>query len=432
MRKLLDNPNIAVVGLYHLGSVVSICLASLNFKVIGIDSNNTIIYNLQKSQLPLYEVGLKALLNKSRKNIIFSKDFSKLKKTQLVFFTQDTETDGSGSIKKLEKLIKSSLPFLTENVTIVIMSQVPIGFHKKLQKKIKNAKPNLNFYLYHWVDTIIMTKAIERFITPERIIIGCGEIKFSYSEILEKLLKKFSCPILKMSFESAELTKAAINLYLANSVIFANTLADYAEITGGDIHQIIPALQLDKRIGKYSYLYPTLGIAGGHLERDLLMLSKIARRKNLSSGSAGFILKQNKNRIKWIEKKLNELRKTNANFRTVCIWGLSYKNNSTSVENAPSIKLVQDLSGKFKFRAYDPEAILTKSYKDLTRFTNKYEALKNSDCLLILTNWTEFNKIDLGKFNENKKLKQIIDCTGILYPIKNKLSNFDYVCMGVG
>lgn len=424
MKKNPENHNLAVVGLSHQGCIVGIGLASLKKKVLGIDNNLQHINLLSEGQLLFFEQDLAKLLKKSQNNIHFSADFQKLEKIPTVFFTQDTATDGSGSIDKLNSLVSQAIPYFSNNVTIIIMSQVPVGFCRKLAKKIKKQRADLNFNLYHWVDTIIMTKAIDRFLNPERIIIGTSSPE-PVSLNLKKILQLFSCPIFEMSYESAEVTKAAINLYLANTVTFANSLSDFCEAGGADINEIIPALQTDKRIGLDAYLKPGLGIAGGHIERDLLMFKRLAKNKRISPGIVKNILSASNNRYLWVEKKLSK-------FKTICLWGLSYKKNSDSTENAASVKIISKLSKKHKFQVYDPLAKMPKGILGYKRFKDKYLALKGVDCLLILTDWDEFQKVDIRKMKEMMKQKIIIDSVGVLYSQRVKLSGFKYITMGVG
>lgn len=424
MKKKSGDYDLAVVGLSHQGLVVSICLASLKKGVLGLDDDKQHIDLLSRGQLPYFEQGLEKLLKKSQKNIHFSANFQKLKNIPTVFFTQDTATTGSGSTDKLNSLVSQAIGHVPNNVTIIIMSQVPIGFCRKLTKKIKALRPDLNFYLYHWVDTIIMTKAIDRFLNPERIIIGTSSPE-PVSLNLKKILQLFSCPIFEMSYESAEVTKAAINLYLANTVTFANTLSDFCEAGGADINEIIPALQTDKRIGPDAYLKPGLGIAGGHIERDLLMFKRLAKNKRISSGIVKNILSASDNRYLWAKKKLSK-------FKTICLWGLSYKKNSDSTENAASVKIINKLSKKHKFQVYDPLAKMPKGMLGYKRFKDKYLALKGADCLLILTDWDEFQKVDIRKMKEVMKQKIIIDSVGVLYSQRVKLAGFKYITVGVG
>ena len=331
---------VGVVGLSHLGLITSTGLAYLKKKVVGMDSDPKVVENLQNQILPVYEPGLDDLLKKVKTNVEFSNNFSILRNIPLVFFSQDTETDGSGSVELLDQMLNLSIPHFRNHVTIICMSQVPIGYYRNLEQKIKHLRPNLKFNLYHMVDTIIMTNAIDRFINPERIIIGASGNK-KFSSQMDSFLSLFKCPVFGMSYESAEITKAAINLYLANTVTFANTLSDFCESCGANINDIIPALKTDKRIGPHAYLRPTLRIAGGHLERDLYMFNRTAKKFQISSGIVHWIIQQNSIRYKWVEDKLNKYLFKTIKKPTIAIWGLSYKKNTDSTQNAASLKIIQ-------------------------------------------------------------------------------------------
>ena len=425
----------AFIGLSHLGLVTSFVWASKNPRVLGVDKDQEIINSLLTGKLLikegeqiLVEKGLEDLFKKVGKDYIPTADFSKLSDADLVLFTLDTPKD-KPSQEKLNDLINSALPYFKQKAAIVIMSQVPVGYCREVYHRIKKQRPDLDFDLYHWVDILIMTNAIERFSKPERIIIGSFDNSKPLSPTLTKALKLFRCPVFHLSYESAELTKAAINLYLSNSVTFANTLSDYAEAVGANYNDIIPALQSDKRIGAFSYIRPGLRIAGGHLERDLLMLKRLAKRKKISTGSVEFILKQNKNRFRWVLEKIKSAKLGGNN---ICIWGLAYKEYSASTRNAASIEIIKSLSKKYSIHVYDPIAIIPNSVNGYKRYADKYKALKGADGLLILTAWDEFKNIDVNKIKALMRSKLIIDGVGILEKQKNHLREFSYISMGVG
>lgn len=428
----------AFIGLSHLGLVTSLVWASLDPPVLGIDANPKVIKSMQKGKLlvlegenKLYEPGLQELFNKVRRKYYPTADFAQIKDSKLVFFAQDTPKDNAGSQKTLVNLIECAISYFREGVTIVIMSQVPVGFCRALQEKIQKKRPDLSFYLYHWVDILVMTNAIERFTHPERIIIGSNDPSKPLSPRLGAGLKLFSCPIFNISYESAELTKAAINLYLATSVTFANTLSDFCEAFGGDINEIIPALQSDKRIGPYAYLRPTLRIAGGHLERDLAMLMRLAKKRKVSAGIVNSVWSANTNRYRWVQKKLQEHLFPKIKRPTICIWGLAYKKNTTSTHNAASIEIIKSLKNKVGFKVYDPMAALPKEVKGYTRFKDKYQALLGADCLLVLTDWDEFAKIDVQTLKKLMRHNLIIDSVGIFRKNKDQLNDFTCLEMGV-
>lgn len=435
----IPQQKIAFVGLSHLGLVTSISWASLGINILAVDNNKHLVDELKKGGLrlreggfELYEPGLEELFKQAQGRYHLTEDFSQLKDIDLVFFSQDTPTDGSLSLKKLHSLINQALSFFKPKLTIVLMSQVLIGFCRSLEDRIKKKKPDFPFNLYHWVDTIVMTTAIERVLKPERIIIGSANPQNPFPKNLQSVFKLFKCPVFHMSYESAELTKAAINLYLANSIAFANTISDFCEAVGASINEVIPALASDKRIGPFAYLRPSLRIAGGHLERDLSMFKRTAKKCRISSGVVSSILGMNARRYRWAIDKLNSLVFKKIKNPYVCIWGLSYKKNTTSMHNAASIKILECLSGKCRLTGYDPMAILPQKIKGFKRYGDKYEAVKGTDCVLILTEWDEFKNVDLKLIHKAMKRPIIIDSVGILHCYKKSMENFTYVAMGVG
>lgn len=431
-------PNTAFIGLSHLGLVTSICWAKLNPKVIAIDINKNLIGKLQNGILEitegeqkLEEPKLKELFDKNKINYLPTSDFSKIAVANLVFFTKDTPTDGVGSQKELIQLLRKAIPHFRQNVVIVLISQVEIGTCRKIIKLIKTHRPGLKFDFYHWVDTIIMTNAVNRFLKPERIIIGKDNTK-DPNIIIKKCVAFFKCPVFYMSYESAEITKAFINLYLANTITYANTLADFCETFGANINDIIPALKSDKRIGPLAYLRPTLSIAGGHLERDINMLDKIALRAKMKSPLIKTIISLNNKRYMWIKDKISSLPKSKNNKLKICLWGLSYKKDSPSTKNASSLKIIHFLKSRYEITAYDPKAIVPNYILGYKRFSDPYKAAENADCIIILTDWDEFKDINFIKLNSLIRKHNIIDAVGALAGLGRKLARFNYQCIGVG
>ena len=190
----------------------------------------------------------------------------------IVFISQDISTNdkGKGDFKNLKRLINRASKFLNKRSVLVILSQVQPGFTRLI-----------NFdhtRLYYQVETLIFGNALERALTPERIIIGCESSESKINRLLLNYLDNYKCPIIRMKYESAELTKISINLLLASSITTTNMLAQACEKVSADWHEIIPALQLDQRIGKKAYLKPGLGISGGNVERDVYSIQRILKK----------------------------------------------------------------------------------------------------------------------------------------------------------
>lgn len=422
---------IGVVGLSHLGIVTSVCLASLGFRIVGVDKDKPIVHELQSGDCNIPEPCLTALWDKNKKSIIFTTDFSKISECALVLVTKDTPTNERNEMEPeaVKALFDAALPYFSENVEIAVMSQVPVGFMRSLERRISSQRQDFIFSLAYWVDTLVIGDAVARFFKPERIILGFGNASGAPGAHLLSLLSCFKCPTLNMRFESAELTKAAINIYLAASVTFANVIANICEATGADIGEVAHGLRLDKRIGEYAYIKPGLGMTGGHLERDVVMLAHVAREKDIKTKFFDVIREESMLRHKWLYDKLETEVFARAGFPTITIWGLSYKKNTDSMFGAPSVNLIKNFEKRAMFVAYDAIARLPEGMK-VSRVYEKYKAAEGADCLLILNNCDEFVDIDFERLKKTMAYPLIIDCLGAFFEIKQFPAGIRYVAMG--
>lgn len=393
---------IGFVGLSHLGVVASICWASQGWEIIGVDDDQVIVAQLAAGQLVTQEPGLAELFTNNRSRLTFTTDFSLLSGCDIVFISLDTETDQANRIvlSRLEQLIAQATLWLAPKTAVVVMSQVPVGFTRQLGQTIQGA-------LYYWAETLIVGDAVERCLNPERIILGRGLIEHS---LLEAILATLSCPILRMSYESAELTKAAVNLYLSVSITFANTLADLCEVTGASMREIAPALRLDRRIGEHAYIRPGLGIAGGHLERDLVHLQQL----DADTGLIDYVLDYNARRYRWAHRQLARYVFSCAWRPQIALWGLAYKKNTRSIKNSFAVRILHDLCNKADLRVYDPVASLPIDLRVDVSCYARFEALRGADCLLVLTDWDEFADTDFAMVASEMNGSVLIDCVGIL------------------
>lgn len=422
---------IGVVGLSHLGIVTSVCLASLGFRIIGVDTDERTIGELQSGACNIPEPTLSALLGKNIKSITFTTDFSKISECAVVLVTKDTPTNERNEMEPaaVNALGDAAIPYLADNVEIALMSQVPVGFTRAFERRISGHRPDLLFSLAYWVDTLVIGDAVARFLKPERIILGFGNASASPGTHVLSLLSCFTCPVLTMRFESAELTKAAINIYLATSVTFANIIANICEATGADIGEVAHGLRLDKRIGQYAYIKPGLGLSGGHLERDVVMLARIAQEQHIKTKFFDVIREESTLRHKWLYDKLEMEVFARVAFPTIAIWGLSYKKNTDSTFCAPSINLIKNFEKRATFVAYDSIAQLPEGVK-VHRVNEKYRAVEGADCLLILNNCDEFADIDFERLQKSMAHPLIIDCLGALFEVKQLPAGIRYMAMG--
>jgi UDPglucose 6-dehydrogenase len=423
------------IGLTHLGAVTSVCWASKFGNIIGVDLDEELVNLLKSNKSPFKEPGLQELIDTNKEKMIFSKDFSKLSDCDSIFITHDIVTDeeNRSDYDNFYELIDEAIPHLPQNVVIILMSQISVGMTRKIKEYIKNKRKNLNFNLVYFVDTLIIGRAIDRVINPERIIVGTEdgteEIINKYP-ILKKQLESFDAPVLYMRYESAEMTKICINLYLFNSVIYANIVADLSESYQADMNEIIKALRLDKRIGKYSYIQPSLGVTGGHLERDMRTIEKMQKEVGIKTDWIEKLIDINERRYRWVEKKLKDHLFSKVKNPKICIWGLAYKKDTESLKNSIAPKIINDLPNNVSYSAYDP---LVKSFelsKKIELHQDRYNAVKGASCLIILTDPDEFKELDVNKIKESMNNPLILDCVNIYSDIKNEMFDVKYIAIG--
>jgi UDPglucose 6-dehydrogenase len=271
---------------------------------------------------------------------------------------------------------------------------------------------------------------VRRALHPERIIVGCAEPSRGLPGPLAMGLNGFQCPIFLMSYESAELTKMAINLYLIGSVTYANTLSDLCEAVGADWSEMVPALKADARIGPAAYIRPGLGVAGGNLERDLVTLRDLARRHDLDTGYLDALSVHHARRLEWASRRLAERVFSREPNPTIAVWGLTYKKNTRSTKNSPSLRIIAELQDRARLRAWDPVIRAGDVSVGADVVGDGRAALAGADCLLIMADWDEFAHADLDGIREAMRHPLVIDCVGVLENRRADMDGIEYLSMG--
>jgi len=404
----------------HLGLNYLAAASEKGINVLGLDNNKKKISDLNKQSILYSEPNLKTTIKKNINKINFSNDFSLLRKEKLIFISQDVDTNSKGksNLKNLKKLINQTIKFLNKKSILVVLSQIPPGFMR-----------NINFdhsRLYYQVETLIFGNALKRALHPERVIVGCSNKRNSINKNFLSFLKKFKCPIIKMKYESAELTKISINLMLASSITTTNMLSRVCEKISADWYEIIPALRLDKRIGANAYIKPGLGISGGNIERDIYAVKNILKKENVTRLVPKTFSDNSKHMKSWVLRILKKERLLKGN-KKVGVLGLSYKENTNSTKNSPAIEILKKINNQVKI--YDPKARLTKNTKKCFQVKNIEDAIKDSDILLLMTPWKEFKKVNkILNLKKNKKVV-LIDPYRII-DLSRKKKNFRYFTIG--
>ena len=419
------------LGLSHLGIISGIGWASLGSRVVGVDLDPEPVDRLRRGELPVHEPALPELFAAHRDRLTFSPDPAALAECDLVVVSRDipTDTDNGSDPTVVERLIEAAIPHLRPGSAFVLMSQVSPGATRALAERVEARRPGAGISVYYWVETLIFGNAVERFLKPERIIVGAADPSKALPAAFDAGLRRFGCPILPMVYESAELTKTAINLYLFGAVTYANTLADLCEAVGANWSEMVPALRLDRRIGPAAYIRPSLGVAGGNLERDLVTLRGLGQRHGVDVAYVDTLLAHNARRYRWVQRQLERRVLARDRHPVVAVWGLAYKKNTRSTKNSMALRVIENLGGKAEIRAYDPLVTSRDVRVPATFVESRDAALVGADCLLILTDWDEFATPPGEGFGAMRH-PVVIDCVGVMDPARRELADVEFVAMG--
>ena len=418
------NINIGFAGLSHLGLTTSIAITKFsNLRVTAFDSNKKLINNISKFHtINLKEPNLSSHLKKYKNKIKFTYDPNDLKKCDIVYIAKDTETNkkNEANIQALKKFIISVTKFINKSAILVIHSQIPLNFMEKI-----NWPKNRLFY---HVETLVFGEALFRVLKPERLIIGCNNDKNKLPKLFQTYLSMFNSNIICMNYQSAELTKISINLFLISSLSTTNKLTQICENTDANWSKIREAIILDKRIGKFSYTKPGLGLSGGNLERDLRAIIKVNNKLNIDNKYFNSIEQISVIRKKWILNQLKNLGyKDNKNLK-LALLGISYKSNTNSIKNSPALEILNNFK-RSEIKYYDPfiSEILTKKHHK--RVKNIKDVFNDANLLIIANDWYRYESIGLSQL---KKLKDkiVIDPFNLLRNINFNKYGINHIILG--
>jgi len=396
-------PKIAYAGMTHLGLCSAIGAASKGFDTTGFDPDCALTAGLAPGHLPVAEPQLDNMLRDNSARIHFTSDAAALAQCDLVYVAPDVPTDDAGqsNLSGLDTLLKTVLDNTSEKTVVVVLSQVPPGFTR--------ARQQANRQIYYQVETLVFGRALERATLPERFIVGTPDPAKPLPAALETYLKAFGCPILPMRFESAELTKIAINCCLVASVTVANTLGELCERINADWSEIAPALKLDKRIGAFSYLSAGLGIAGGNLERDLATVIRFSEEYGTDAGLIKAFVASSKHRKDWALRTLHEELLAKKPDAVVGVLGLAYKENTHSIKNSPSIALIRQLT-PYQLQLFDPIVPASSApHPSAKDAGSALDAAKGADAVAIMTPWPEFREISPAALAKTMRGKLVLD-----------------------
>jgi UDPglucose 6-dehydrogenase len=380
--------------------------------VVGIDADQTVTSSLNEGKAPLFESDLDALISEgiASDRLRFTTDMANAcRDADILWVTFDTPVndDDVADIDFVLNQIKSAVMHLTDGALVLVSSQLPVGSIANLENFAKENVPNKHISFASSPENLRLGKALDVFLHPDRIIVGIRSAKDQI--VLEKLLLPITEKIEWMSVESAEMTKHAINAFLATSVTFANEIAAICELVGADAKEVERGLKSESRIGPKAYLSPGGPFAGGTLARDIEFLGKISQERQLVTPLLSSVRLSNDAHKKWVQRKLLEHFLDLRGIR-VSIWGLTYKAGTDTLRRSLSVELVDWLLEQgAHVQVYDP-AVRELPISWANRVKKCVSAQENLDqiqALVVGTEWPEF-KDEAGRLPEFAKSNLLI------------------------
>ena len=418
--------HITVIGTGYVGLVTGACFSKMGNKVYCVDVVEEKINGLKKGILPIYEPNLDTLVISSQEkgDLIFTTDIKEaLDDSNIVFIAVGTpmDEDGSANLDDIFSVATDIAKYIGKDSLIVLKSTAPIGTCVKVKEHIESILKENNSPIEIKVasnpEFLKQGRAIEDCLHPDRIIIG-AEDEDAF-ETLKELYHSFVLNhdrFILMDIKSAEMTKYVANAMLATKISFMNEIANVCEATGANVQKVRLGIGSDSRIG-YDYIYAGCGYGGSCLTKDVQALINTSKAYGYLPRILSDVEKVNDDQKMVLVNKIVDRFGDDLSGITLSIWGLSFKPGTDDVREATSIVVVSELIKRgAKIKAYDPQAsdkfkkAIGEDYLSSIEFVeNRYDALYDSDGLILITEWKEFRYPDFALLEEKLNQKIIFD-----------------------
>ena len=435
--------NITVIGTGYVGLVTGSCLAYMGNNVTCVDINKEKIRKLNQGVVPIFEPGLEKIIKNSYRSecLKFSCNIKEsIEYADVIFIAVGTpmKDDGSSNLSYIFNASKSIGEYINGYKIVITKSTIPVGTTIKVKNKIddmiKSRDVDIKFDICNNPEFLKEGKAVEDFMSPDRIIIGLENNKIK--TIIKKMYKPFSInydKLIFMDIASSELTKYAANAMLATKISFMNEMSNIAEKVGADINKVRNGIGSDSRIG-YSFIYPSVGYGGSCFPKDVRSIINFSKERGYNPGILNAVDLVNKNQKKYFFDKLfNRFKTSNGDFKNMKfgVWGLSFKPGTDDMRESASIYFVENiikLGGLVS--VYDPKAMNNaklnyfQNLENITYCNDKMDVADGSCALILLTEWPEFRVLDIKNIVSRLKFP-------VMFDGRNQFDKNDMVSNGI-
>jgi UDPglucose 6-dehydrogenase len=401
---------LTVFGLWHLGCVTAACLAEAGHQVIGLDLDTEVVNQLNQGRPPLHEPGLTELIQRCRDigrlSFTSSADVA-LQGAEVVWVAFDTPVNDAdeADVAWVERQIETIAPTLQPGTVVVISSQVPVGFTARLEQRLQGH--GLCFAVAP--ENLRLGKALDCFRKPERVVVGCRNEKTR--DLLRELFQPFCGNLVWMTIESAEMTKHALNAFLATSVTFINELSRICEAVGADAKEVERGLKSESRIGPRAYLSPGAAFAGGTLARDIRFLIDLGESTQVAAPLFRGVWDSNRVHKEWVRHKLAGLLH-DVDQPVVAVLGLTYKPGTNTLRRSSAVEMCRWLRGRgVCVKGHDPAIEELPADLDgiLELCDSPAAVLAGADVAVIATEWPQFKGVPADLFAQAMRRPRVID-----------------------
>ncbi len=430
--------NIAVIGTGYVGLVAGTCFAEMGNDVICVDNDLEKLKKLEQGIIPIYEPGLEELVksNCREQRLTFSSDLDNaVKQSDVCFIAVGTpqDEDGSADLQYVLGVAEQIGKAINGYKVIVDKSTVPVGTAEKVTKIIKQNTIH-PFDVVSNPEFLKQGNAVDDFLSPDRVIIGSNSEKAT--RIMQDIYSPFfrtGNRVVVMDVKSAEMTKYAANSFLATKISFMNEIANLCEKVGADAEMVRVGISTDSRIGN-KFLFPGLGYGGSCFPKDVKALIKTGEDYGIDMSIIKSADNTNKKQRELFVKKITKRFGKDLSGKTFGVWGLAFKPKTDDMREAPAITIINALLKLgAKIKCYDPKAmdLAKRIFSDKIEYcTSSYDALKDADAMLLMTEWNEFRRPDFERIKGLLNQPVIFDGRNQYNAERLKENGFEYICVG--
>lgn len=439
MKERFSGMRIGVVGTGYVGLVSGTCFAEFGVEVTCLDKDAAKIENLKKGVMPIYEPGLEDLVEKQVKagRLRFTTDLKEaVKDADAVFIavgTPSRKQDGHADLTYVYEAAREIVRAVEGPVVIVTKSTVPVGTAREIENIVREEGKGKDIEVASNPEFLREGAAISDFMRPDRVVVGVSSQKAE--EVMRGLYRPLylnETPVVVTTPETAEIIKYAANAFLATKITFINEIANLCEAAGGNVQHVAKAIGMDGRIGS-KFLNAGPGYGGSCFPKDTLALTQIGRKYGVPQKIVESVVEINADRQQQMAQKIVAACGGSVKGLKIGVLGIAFKPNTDDVRDAPSLVIVpilQQLGAQVC--AHDPIAReqAEKQLKNVNWVEDPYDAAKDADALVIITEWNEYRALDLEQIAANMKQKRLIDLRNIYKVSDVEAHGFQYVSVG--